>query len=109
MGRIPMRYFGKIGYHVSTETAPGVWRNVMTEREYYGDVLKNASQWSKGDGANDDRTINNRISIVADPFMYEHCHAIKYISWMGARWRVSSIEIQRPRIILGVGGVWDEE
>lgn len=104
-----MRYYGEIGYSVSVETSPGVWTQEITTRNYYGDVIRNTQRWDKGVSINDDRTINNSISIIADPFAYQNFHAIKYVKWMGTKWKVNSIEVQRPRIILGIGGVWNEE
>jgi len=101
------KFHGNIGYATSTETSPGVWTDVVTEREYFGDVIREAKQWAKGNQVNDDLTISNRISIIADDFAYENFSAMKYVIWAGVYWKVSSIEIQRPRFILTIGGVYN--
>ena len=102
------RYHGMIGYATHTETSPGVWEETVTERAYYGDVIKNVRRWDNGEGLNDNINVRNIISIVADAYAYSHFHAIRYIAWMGARWKVSEIEVQRPRLLLTVGGIYSE-
>jgi len=101
------KFYGIIGYSVTEETSPGVWTESITERNYYGDVIRNTRRWQPGEGLNDNLTINNIISIVADPFAYKHFHAIRYIKWMGASWKIDNIEVQRPRLILTIGGVYN--
>jgi len=101
------KFYGIIGYSVTEETSPGVWTESITERNYYGDVIRNTRRWQPGEGLNDNLTINNIISIVADPFAYQHFHAIRYIKWMGASWKIDNIEVQKPRLILTIGGVYN--
>ncbi len=102
------KFYGIIGYSVTEETSPGVWTESITERNYYGDVIRNTRRWQPGEGLNDNLTINNIISIVADPFAYQNFHAIRYIKWMGVSWKIDNIEVQRPRLILTIGGVYNE-
>lgn len=101
------KYYGKVGYSNTEETAPGVYRESLLERDYYGDVLKNSRRWERGEHQNDNLTVSNRISIVADAYAFEHFFAIRYIWWEGARWKVSEVEVQRPRLILTIGGVYN--
>lgn len=104
-----MRWHGKVGYSETVETAPGVWTPKDTVREYYGDIVRNNTRWSgNSDSTNDDLTINAQISIVADPFAIEKFHSIKWIEFMGTKWKVTSIDpIQFPRLILTLGGVFN--
>ena len=101
------KFYGEIGYAETTETAPGVWTDVVTERKYFGDVIKNTRRLEAGEGLNDNLTINNMVSIVADPFAYQHFHAMRYVNWMGALWKITNVEVQRPRLILTIGGVYN--
>lgn len=103
------KFYGKIGYAEASETSPGVWTDGITERNYTGDVIKNTRRWQSSENLNDDLVINNTISILADPFAYQHFHSIKYVEWMGALWKVTNIEVQRPRLILTIGGVYNGE
>lgn len=105
---IMARYYGNVGYAESVETAPGVWEDSITVRPYYGDVIRNTRRWDNGEGLNDNLNINNQISIIADAYAYQNFHAIKYVEWMGTKWKVSSIDVERPRLILSVGGVYHE-
>lgn len=103
------KFFGKIGYAVTVETAPGVWRKQITEREYFGDVTRNIRRFESAQQVNDDINISNTISIVADPFAYENFHAMEYIEYMGAKWKVSTVEVHYPRLLLTIGGVYNGE
>lgn len=103
-----MRFYGKVGFMQTFETAPGVYEEQITERSYYGDVLRNSRRYSgSSEKVNDDLDINNEISIVADAYAYQNFHALRYVEWMGAKWKVSSVTVERPRLILSVGGVYN--
>lgn len=102
------KFFGPVGYALRTETRPGVWKDRIEEREYYGDVIRNNSRWTASpEGTNDDLVINNQLSIVADPFANENFHSIKYVRFMGANWKVTFAEPRYPRLILTLGGVYN--
>ena len=102
------KFYGSIGFTVTEEIYPGVWEPVSTERTYYGDVIKNHSRWQQTGNVNDDITINNQISIVADPFAYNNFFNLRYVEWLGTKWKVTNIDVQRPRLILTIGGVYNE-
>src|SRR5689334_1333478 len=101
------KFHGKIGYVTSTEKAPGVWTDDVSEREYYGDVIRETKEWRSTDKVNDDLVVGNRISITADDFANQNFSAMRYVIWTGVYWKVSSVEIQRPRLILSLGGVYN--
>ena len=102
-----MRFHGNVGYGESAETAPGVWKDVITEREYYGDVIRNTRQLQQGVSVNDDIVVGNRISIVADQYATQYFAKIKYVAWERTLWKVTDVEVQRPRLILSIGSVYD--
>lgn len=102
------KWYGVIGYAESVETSPGVHRDQITERNYAGDVIKNTNRWSSSsDSTNDDLNINNQLSILADPFAYQNFHTMKYVEFMGTKWKVLSVEVRYPRLILTIGGVYN--
>jgi len=103
------KWYGKVGYVITEETEPGIWKQKATERPYSGDLLSNMSQWSNSNGVNDNIRVNNKISLVADPFAYQNFQHIKYVEFMGTVWEVSTAEVQYPRIILTIGGVYNGE
>ena len=103
------KFYGAIGYAETVETAPGVWTEVITERNYSGDVTRISRSWQAGENLNDDLNINNQISIISDPFAEQNFYAMRYIKWMGASWKISKIDVQRPRLILTIGGVYNGE
>ena len=103
------RWYGKVGYSETVETAPGKWMPQDTIREYYGDVKRNTTRWTGNpDSTNDNLTVNTQISIVADPFAIEKFYSIKWIEFMGVKWSVDSVDpTQPPRLILTLGGVYN--
>lgn len=100
------KFFGEIGYGESVEISPGVWEDVIVELPYFGDVIRNIRQMREGESVNDDLSVNNSISIVADAYANEHFFAIRYIRWAGALWKVADVEVQSPRLLLRLGGVY---
>ena len=102
------KFYGVIRFSETKETVPGVWEEIVTDRNYYGDVIRNVRKYQAGSGVNDDLNINNEISIVADPFAYENFHSMKYVVFMGAKWKITSVEVQYPRLILTIGGVYND-
>ena len=95
-----------VGYAETRERRPGIWEETITERPYYGDVLRNTRRLEGADTINGDVTLNNRISIVADPYAYQHFLAIRYVKWMGVSWKVTNVEVQSPRLVLTIGGAY---
>ena len=101
------RWCGVIGYAETIEVEPGVWSEEFTERKYYGDLLRNSRRLQGSQQANDDITISNQISVLADPYAVQHFHAIRYAELFGTKWKVSSVEVQYPRLILELGGIYN--
>ena len=103
------KWFGVIGFAATEETKPGVWVEKITERNYYGDVTRNTSRLQSSDQLNDSINVSNVISIVADPFANQNFHAIRYAEFMGAKWKITNVEVERPRLKLTLGGVHNGE
>lgn len=103
-----MRYYGKIGYFDTVETKPGLFEQELIFRTYKGDVLRNTKR-NQLSNVNDDITISNSISIVADPYARDHFFQIKCAEWQGALWEVNSVDVQFPRLVLELGGVYHED
>ena len=101
------KFYDIVGYVETVETVPGVWQEQTIERKYYGDVVRNTKRWEAGQDLNDNLNVSNSISIMADAYAYEHFFAIRYIKWMGALWKVTTVDVQRPRLILTIGGVYN--
>lgn len=101
------KFYGAVGYGVTSNKGEGVWDQKIVERFYYGDVVRNSRKWEKGEQLNDNLNVSNSISILADAYAYDHFFAIRYVVWMGTKWKVSSVQVERPRLILEVGGVYN--
>ena len=102
------KFHGIIGFADYEETVPGVYKEVITEREYSGDILRKSNRFAQRLAINDNLIINNQVSIIADPYINEHFPSIKYVSWKGANWKVTSTDDSNPpRIILTLGEVYN--
>ena len=101
------KFYGKIGYSEMSETRPGVWEEILTERNYYGDLVRNIRRLQSSSQVNDDLNIANEISIVADPYANKNFHAMRYVEFMGTRWKINNVDVQYPRLILSIGGVYN--
>ena len=101
------KFHGKVGYATSEETAPGVWTETIVEHDHTGDVIRNTNRWDRGDQLNDDLNVSNQFSIVGDAFAYDNFSSMRYIIWMNTSWKIINVDIQRPRLILTVGGKYN--
>ena len=101
------KFYGEIGYANIVETEPGVWEEKITKRNYYGDVIRNTRSLQTSDNVNDNINISNEISIVADPYANENFHSMRYVYFMGAKWKITSVEVKYPRLILSIGGLYN--
>lgn len=102
-----MKYYGTIGFAQTVEERPGIFIPKIVERRYYGDVLQNIRRWETGVSVNDDIKVQNRISIVADPFAHSNLGNMRYVTFANEKWKISSFEIKIPRIILTIGEVYN--
>nr|DAR13079.1 MAG TPA: hypothetical protein [Caudoviricetes sp.] len=101
------KFYGAVGYAVTEENTPGVWDERIIERMYYGELIRNTRKLQSTEYLNDDINISNEISILADPFAYANFHSMRYVDFMDAKWKIISVEVQYPRLILTVGGVYN--
>ena len=100
------KWFGKIGYAETVETPPGVWKEKINVRDYYGDLTRNTRRLQSADKVNDDLNISNELSIVSDPYAINNFHSMRYAEFMGAKWKINTVEVSYPRLILTLGGVY---
>lgn len=101
------RFFGKVGIELPGTLVGGVWTANIEERDYKGDVLSATRSLEPSEKVNDDSRLQHRISIVADAFALEHIARIRYASLHGTNWAVISVQTERPRLILNLGGVYN--
>ena len=103
------RFRGEVGYGEAVETPPdsGVYVDTITEVPYWGDVLRDTRKLEPGQHLNDDISVVNSISIVADEYAIKHFFKIKYVRWSGVLWTVTNVEVRSPRLILHLGSVYN--
>jgi hypothetical protein len=102
-----MRFHGNVGFGETVETSPGVWEDVIVVHEFFGDVTRAARKLAEGEDLNQDLSLTNTINIVANAYAAEHFFEVRYVEWQGVRWTVTDVEIQRPRLLLRLGEVYN--
>lgn len=102
------RFYGYVGFIETVDDGTGIWEQKETIRPYYGDVGNDVRRWNtQQQSVNDNLQLNNNISILADEFAYQNLSAMKWVEWNGVKWRITSAEVNFPRITLHFGGVWN--
>ena len=101
------KFCGIIGYVDTEEIKPGVWKEKVTRKRYYGDLNRNTRRLQSSDKVNDDIVISNEISILADPYAINNFHSMRYAELMGTKWKITNVEVKYPRLILALGGVYN--
>lgn len=103
------KWYGVVGYIITTETSPGVWTPKEVEKEYSGEYTRNHTRWNSNQTLNDDITLQSEISFVCDPYALQNFRHIRYVTYMETKWKVTSVDVQYPRLVLSIGGVYNGE
>ena len=101
------KFYGKVVYAITEEVIPGKWKESIVEKQYRGDITRVSRRLQSADKVNDDIRINNEIRILADAFAYQNFQNIRYVVWMGTKWKVESVTVDRPRLVLEIGGEYN--
>lgn len=103
-----MKFYGNVGFWMgSKETKPGFFKPVIVEKIYSGNVNWNNRHFQTTENQNDDIRLNNQISILSDLYAQENFSSIRYVVWNGVKWRVTNVEVNYPRLVLTIGGVYN--
>lgn len=102
------KFYGVIGFATTKETSPGIYEEHMEEKTYYGDANSRRRALTNGTSINDDISVSDEISIVADPFATQNYFAMRYVTYMGGKWKITNVSVQFPRLVLSLGGLYNE-
>lgn len=103
------KWAGKIGFGLTEETEPGIFIDHIIEKSYRGEIIKNSHRNQSSGEINDNLTISNQLKVIAGPFIQKNLSHIRYVTWFGARWKVTSITPSYPHVILDIGDVYNGE
>lgn len=102
------KFRGVVGFAETIEKEPGIHVEKIVEKRYSGDLLRNNRRLESSGNINDNINISNEISILADAYAFHHFHAMRYVEFEGAKWKVSSVDAtKRPRLVLTLGGLYN--
>jgi len=101
------KYYGSVGYEDTVESAPGIFKEEIIPRDYYGDILQNNRKLENSGEINDSINVSNQISIVADPYAMQNFWRIRYATFMCQKWKVKDVKVEFPRLILTLGGLYN--
>lgn len=100
------KFYGIVAYAITEEAVPGKWKDTIVKKMYRGDVTRVSRRLQTAEVI-DDIQVRNEIRIVADAFAYQNFQSIRYIEWMGTKWKVNSVTVDRPRLVLEIGGEYN--
>jgi hypothetical protein len=101
------RFYGKVGYGEDVNQGNGVWKTVITEKIYSGDIVRDYRRSVQGEKVNNDLTTSTAVSIVSDSYANNHFFAIRYVEWAGVLWEVTGVDQAHPRLVLQLGGKYN--
>ena len=101
------RFGGNVGYAEIVEVRPGVHEEAFVERPYRGDVQRKSRRLEIGDDINSESVVSQTVSIVADAYAYENFMNIRYLVWMGDKWKVNNVDVERPRLVMTIGAKYN--
>lgn len=101
------KWAGKIGFSETVKTALDVYSEVITEKQYYGEVTKNTRRWDSSDNVNDNFVVSNGISVIADDYLFTHLKYMRYVIWQGIRWKIKDISVEYPRLNMSIGDIYN--
>lgn len=102
------KFHDRVGFLISRDNQrTGIATEQPVERSYYGRVIEHTRRWDQSEHVNDDLSISNQIAITANDYAFKYMSSIAYVHWMGGYWKVSSIRVKAPEIVLTLGGVWN--
>ena len=101
------KYYGSVGYAETVETSPGIFGEEIVPREYFGDIIRNNRRLENSGEINDSINVTNQISIVSDPYALQNFWKIRYATFMGQKWKVKDVDVESPRLILTLGGLYN--
>lgn len=105
------KFVGVIGLIQAIEKEPGNYVPTPREIKVRGVLLRNTVRKDENQNStNDNISISNKISIVANPYSKEHVFEMTYVKFtlpkLGGVWKINSAELKEPRIELTLGGVY---
>ena len=101
------KYHGKIGFIVPKEVRPGVWQDVPVEREAYGEFVEARANTQNADKISKNISMSGRLNVLMDQFAMTNFQHIRYATYMGAAWSISSVRPAYPKLQLTLGEIWN--
>jgi hypothetical protein len=102
------RYKGVIGVkQEAVETSPGIFEESIIELPVTGEMRRQSLRWLSGELSQDKVNAGHQLSIIASEASITGMMDVVYITWQGKKWVVKTIEYQRPRINLTLGGIYN--
>jgi hypothetical protein len=102
------KFWGPIGINRGfQETGPGIIDNVIEEVYVKGEIRNVKASWSQ-QTMNDTLQARHLLSVVTPEDSEIDFNEVVYIVWQGHKWAVTSIQYNRPRVELTLGGLYNE-
>lgn len=102
-----MRYSGKFGYGQNVETSPGIWEDVVTERDHLGVVVQSTEAFSVANSVLPQYRTTTSVSVLSDGVLKESYTDLIYVTYKGERWSIGSIVEEWPKLTIHIGEVYN--
>lgn len=100
---------GKIGFALTVETSPGVFEERIVEKPYKGNITQLNAHVEDENSINSNFRINNNISVVANKYFLENLGHMRYVTYKGLPFKITSFQVIPPRLIFSLGSVYNEQ
>lgn len=85
----------------------GIARDEYVERKFRATVTRlNNNMVSSGDVI-DNLKMDMNFQIKMDKWTYENFQWLRYLVYNGAKWKITNVQVQRPNMIVQVGGIFN--
>jgi hypothetical protein len=98
-----MRYSGALGIVEQSEVRPGIWEETVTEVPVLGTVRQATAALDGTDQVLPQYSTTTSVTVPARGVGPLDNSSIRYVTYKGDRWQISSIVDEPPRIVLYIG------
>ncbi len=100
--------YGTFGFSITKEVEPGVYEEVIEEKEMYYNILKDNFAQTDNNNSNQDISFNKTISVLYSDYLQKNISHLRYVEFMGIKVNVRSVSPNYPRLTLSLGGFYND-
>lgn len=79
----------------------------IEEHKFGADLTRLNNNVQTGNKLESDLKLDMAFQVIASKWLYSNFQWIRYIKFNGAYWTITNVQVQRPRLILQAGGIYN--